>query len=67
MKDYLGNELHEGDSVAFINVRYRNLELGTILRTNIMATIQYKDRKDWKGRPATTVRDCGQIIRLGGG
>lgn len=48
MKDFFGNELNVGDTVAFEQPRYRNLVLGTIVgftAHNVRVIYVHQDRQ----------------------
>lgn len=47
MKDFLFQDLKIGDSVVFMNLKYKNLERGTIVKfTPQKVVISYHDNKD---------------------
>ena len=49
--DYLGNELNVGDSVVYIDLKYKKLHTGTIIKLNdTQATIRNPEYKSEKWR-----------------
>lgn len=61
MKDFLGNELKVGDEVACIQLGYKNLVRGTVVKLTPQAM-----RVNWGGKPwqEATLRYSDQVIKI---
>jgi len=65
MKDFVGQDLNEGDYVAFIRPLYRQLVLGKIIKlTPKKVRVEYKPH--WSDKMDDSVVDPSDVVKLEG-
>lgn len=61
MKDFLGQKLEIGDDVVFMQINYRTLKMGKIIKfTPKMVEIDYDGREQIKQLPTQVVKICSK-------
>lgn len=64
MKDFLGNEIQIGDPIVFMELGYRNLVKGKIIKITEKGTVFIEYYRNQINKIDTCKQDASQVIKI---